>query len=84
MSTVGCPHCRNSVQYDFRLTGQAIVCPNCRGQFLVPGAPTPPPLPELAAIGPLDFLGQSQSDPIGASDGVGRIAATPFSVVVNG
>ena len=37
-NSVSCPHCHTAVHSDPQLAGQVVVCPNCNGQFQMPGS----------------------------------------------
>ena len=45
--SVACPHCQNHLENSPELAGQAVSCPQCGGQFLMPPA-TPAPAPPRA------------------------------------
>ncbi len=42
MNKVQCPHCRTHLDDDGSLAGQPVSCPQCGGQFVVPGVAPPP------------------------------------------
>jgi hypothetical protein len=44
-----CPHCRGSLQHDAAHAGQQMACPNCGGQFLMPGTAAPLQIPTIVS-----------------------------------